>query len=33
VIGYLSDNTWHPTWGRRRPFFFLGAMLAAIACS
>ena len=31
VIGYLSDNTWHPTWGRRRPFFFLGAVLAAIA--
>ena len=31
VIGYLSDNTWHPTWGRRRPFFFIGAMLASIA--
>jgi len=31
VIGYLSDNTWHPTWGRRRPFFFVGAILAAIA--
>ncbi|WP_296947334.1 MFS transporter [uncultured Massilia sp.] len=31
VIGYLSDNTWHPTWGRRRPFFFLGAIFAAIA--
>jgi maltose/moltooligosaccharide transporter len=31
VIGYLSDNTWHPTWGRRRPFFFLGAILAAAA--
>ena len=31
VIGYLSDNTWHPTWGRRRPFFFLGAVLAATA--
>ena len=30
VIGYLSDNTWHPTWGRRRPFFFIGAILAAI---
>jgi maltose/moltooligosaccharide transporter len=30
VIGYLSDNTWHPTWGRRRPFFFLGAVLAAL---
>ena len=31
IIGYLSDNTWHPKWGRRRPFFFLGAVLAAIA--
>ncbi|WP_423020481.1 MFS transporter [Undibacterium sp. MH2W] len=31
VIGYLSDNTWHPVWGRRRPFFFIGAMLASIA--
>ena len=31
VIGYLSDNTWHETWGRRRPFFFGGAILAAIA--
>ncbi|GGE76695.1 MFS transporter [Massilia psychrophila] len=31
VIGYLSDNTWHPYWGRRRPFFFAGAIFAAIA--
>ncbi|AVR98309.1 MFS transporter [Pseudoduganella armeniaca] len=31
IIGYLSDNTWHPTWGRRRPFFFLGALMASIA--
>jgi maltose/moltooligosaccharide transporter len=31
IIGYMSDNTWHPTWGRRRPFFFMGAVLAAIA--
>ena len=31
IIGYLSDNTWHPKWGRRRPFFFLGAVLASIA--
>jgi maltose/moltooligosaccharide transporter len=30
VIGYLSDNTWHPTWGRRRPFFFMGAVMAAL---
>ncbi len=31
IIGYLSDRTWHPKWGRRRPFFFLGAVLASIA--
>lgn len=31
IIGYLSDNTWHPFWGRRRPFFFVGALLAALA--
>ena len=31
IVGYLSDNTWHPKWGRRRPFFFIGAVLAAIA--
>ncbi len=31
IIGYMSDNTWHPVWGRRRPFFFLGAVLASIA--
>ncbi len=31
IIGYLSDNTWHPVWGRRRPFFFVGAVLASMA--
>ena len=31
LIGYLSDHTWHPRWGRRRPFFFIGALLASIA--
>jgi maltose/moltooligosaccharide transporter len=30
IIGYLSDRTWHPYWGRRRPFFFTGAILASI---
>lgn len=30
IIGYLSDNTWHPTLGRRRPFFLIGAILASI---
>jgi maltose/moltooligosaccharide transporter len=31
IIGYLSDRTWHPKWGRRRPFFFVGALLASTA--
>lgn len=31
IIGYLSDSTWHKRWGRRRPFFFIGALLASIA--
>jgi maltose/moltooligosaccharide transporter len=31
IIGYLSDRTWHPYWGRRRPFFAIGAILATIA--
>src|SRR5206468_2314013 len=31
IIGYLSDRTWHPYWGRRRPFFFTGAILASSA--
>ncbi|MEJ7821592.1 MAG: MFS transporter [Chitinophagaceae bacterium] len=31
IIGYLSDRTWHPTWGRRRPYFFIGAVLSSIA--
>ncbi len=31
VIGYLSDRTWHPFWGRRRLFFFIGSILASIA--
>ena len=31
VIGYLSDHTWHPRWGRRRPYFMIGAILSSIA--
>lgn len=30
IIGYMSDRTWHPRWGRRRPYFFVGAMLSTI---
>ena len=31
IIGYLSDRTWSPRWGRRRPFFLIGAVLASLA--
>ena len=30
IIGYLSDNTWSPRFGRRKPFFLIGAILASI---
>jgi maltose/moltooligosaccharide transporter len=31
IIGYMSDHTWHPRWGRRRPYFFTGAVISSIA--
>ncbi|MFM2138049.1 MAG: hypothetical protein RJA57_356, partial [Bacteroidota bacterium] len=31
IIGHWSDKTWHPRWGRRRPFFFFGALFASAA--
>ncbi len=31
IIGHLSDKTWHPKYGRRRPYFFVGALLSSIA--
>lgn len=31
IIGYMSDRTWSPRWGRRRPFFLVGAILASLA--
>ncbi|QNP39585.1 MFS transporter [Lysobacter solisilvae (ex Woo and Kim 2022)] len=31
VIGYLSDRTWHPLFGRRRPYFLVGAVLSSLA--
>jgi maltose/moltooligosaccharide transporter len=30
IIGYMSDRTWHPWWGRRRPYFFVGAVLSTL---
>ena len=29
IIGALSDKTWHPRWGRRKPYFLIGALLSS----
>lgn len=31
IIGYYSDRTWLPKWGRRRPYFALGAITGSLA--
>lgn len=31
IIGALSDKTWHPKLGRRKPYFFIGAILCSLA--
>ncbi|WP_299386036.1 MFS transporter [uncultured Lacinutrix sp.] len=31
IIGYMSDRTWSIKWGRRRPFFLIGAVLSSLA--
>jgi maltose/moltooligosaccharide transporter len=31
IIGYMSDRTWHPRLGRRRPYFLVGAILSSLA--
>jgi maltose/moltooligosaccharide transporter len=31
IIGFYSDRTWSATWGRRRPYFAVGAILASLA--
>jgi len=31
IIGHLSDNTWSPRFGRRRPYFLIGAVLSSLA--
>lgn len=30
IIGYLSDNTWSIRFGRRKPFFLIGAILSSV---
>ncbi|MFM7428735.1 MAG: MFS transporter [Flammeovirgaceae bacterium] len=30
IIGALSDKTWDPRFGRRKPYFFIGAILCSI---
>ncbi len=30
IIGYMSDKTWSVRWGRRRPYFLIGAILASV---
>lgn len=30
IIGYLSDRTWSVKFGRRRPYFLIGAILSSI---
>lgn len=30
IIGYMSDRTWHPRFGRRRPYFLVGAILSTL---
>ncbi|WP_055448058.1 MFS transporter [Lacinutrix mariniflava] len=31
IIGYMSDRTWSERWGRRKPFFLIGAVLSTMA--
>lgn len=31
IVGAMSDATWHKRWGRRRPYFMVGAVLTSIA--
>jgi maltose/moltooligosaccharide transporter len=30
LIGALSDRSWHPRWGRRKPFFLVGAIFCSL---
>ncbi len=30
LIGAISDKTWSPRWGRRKPFFLIGALIGSL---
>jgi len=30
IIGAVSDKTWSPRWGRRKPFFLIGAIMGSL---
>ena len=30
LIGAISDKTWSPKWGRRKPFFLIGAIIGSL---
>ncbi|MBG9376181.1 MFS transporter [Panacibacter sp. DH6] len=30
IIGAMSDKTWHSRWGRRKPYFFIGALFCSL---
>ncbi|MEC4003211.1 MFS transporter [Flavobacterium sp. SUN052] len=31
IIGAMSDKTWHPRFGRRKPYFLVGAIMCSLA--
>ena len=30
IIGAMSDKTWSPKWGRRKPYFLIGALIGSL---
>lgn len=30
IVGAMSDQTWHPKFGRRKPYFFIGALVCSL---
>lgn len=30
IIGAMSDKTWSPRWGRRKPYFLIGALMGSL---